>query len=78
MVRPKTNSRRGAMVMATPVDAPIFIRYSVAWLNTSSSKTIKIAPNTEPGMLPKPPIMIIAINTIDNHKLKGSGVILII
>ena len=76
IARPKTNSLRGAMVMPKPV-APIFMRYSVAWLNTSSSMTIKIAPNTEPGILPRPPMMIMAINIMDNHKLKGSGVMLI-
>jgi len=77
MTRPNTNSRSGAMVMATPVDAPTFMKYCVILLNISFNETIKIAPKTEPGMLPRPPMIIMAINSMDSQRLKGSGVILI-
>ena len=78
IARPKTNSRRGATVMANSGEAPTFIRNAVALLNTSFRTTIKIAPKMEPGMLPSPPMIIMAINSMDSPKLKGSGVILFV
>jgi len=55
MVNPKTNSRSGATVRAPPEKISRFITYTVARLNISFNIVIKIAPNTAPDMLPRPP-----------------------
>lgn len=38
---------------------------------------MKTEPRTEPDILPRLSIMIIAIYSMDSHKVNGSGVILI-
>jgi len=78
MAKPYMNSLSGAIVIAPPIDGLIFMRNSVRLLNISLNVIMKIVPKTEPGMLPSPPMMIMAMYSMDSHKLNGSGVMLII
>ena len=46
---------------------------SVMVLNISPSSTIKTVPKTAPLILPSPPMMIMAMNSMESHMLNGSG-----
>ncbi len=72
IARPKANSRSDAMLSPNPLSAGIFIMESVAKRKTSLSPVMKIAPKMEPGMLPRPPIMTMAIYSTESPRVKGS------
>jgi hypothetical protein len=69
MANPKMNSRRGAIWRATLLREPIFIKNSVALLNISFKTVMKIAPKTAPGILPRPPMIIIAIYSTERKRV---------
>ena len=64
------------MVRAMLLKPPRFMKYCVAPLITSFSRVMKTAPKMEPGMLPNPPMMIMAMYSMDRSRPKGSGVML--
>ena len=78
IANPNTNSLNGAIVIAIFEAVPMFIRYWVKALSDSFNPTMKIVPNTDPGIFPRPPIIIMAIYSMESHRLNGSGVMLMV
>ena len=76
MAVPKKNSLKGATFKPDSVITPMFIIIPVSQRRISFRKVMKTAPYMEPEILPKPPIITMAMYSTERPRLNGSEVIL--